>query len=95
MNGTDNIISEIEEPQFLKEDTEINTINVDASLRKHLSIRETTLDSSYHNSHYHTDKLKCKSKGFIVRINNYRKMLQKYRTNFTLKPIKDKDKNGI
>ena len=95
MNGTDNIISEIEEPQFLKEDTEINTINVNASLRKHLSIRETTLDSSYHNSHYHTDKLKCKSKGFIVRINNYRKMLQKYRTNFTLKPIKDKDKNGI
>jgi hypothetical protein len=95
LNGTDNIISEIEEPHFLKEDIEINTINVNASLRKHLSIRETTLDSSYHNSHYHTDKLKCKSKGFIVRINNYRKMLKKYRTNFILKPLKDKDKNGI
>ena len=96
LDGTDNIISEIEEPQFLKEDAEINTINVNASHRKHLSIRETTLDSSYHNSHYHTDKLKCKSKGFIVRIKNYRKMFRKYRTNnFIFRPIKDKGKDNI
>ena len=92
LDGTDNIISEMEEPQFLKEDIEINTINVNASLRKHLSIRETTLDSSYHNSHNHTDKLKGKTKGYILRIKNYRKMFRKYRTNFTIKSIKEKNK---
>ena len=89
LDGTDNIISEIEEPQFLKEDIDINTINVNASLRKHLSIRETTLDSSIHNSHHQTDKLKGKAKGFILRIKNYRKMFRKYRTNFTIKSIKE------
>ena len=93
LDGTDNIISEIEEPQFLKEDIEINTINVNASLRKHLSIRETTLDSSYHNSHYHIDKLKGKSKEFILRIKNYRRMFRKYKTNFTFKTLKEKYKH--
>ena len=93
LEGTDNIISEMEEPQFLREDIEINTINVNASLRKHLSIRETTLDSSYHNSHNHTGKLKGKQKGIILRINNYRKMFKKYRTNFILKSIKPNNNN--
>ena len=89
LDGTDNIISEIEEPQFLKEDIEINTINANASLRKHLSIRETTLDSSYHNSPNKADKLKGKEKGYILRIKKYRKMFRKYRTNFTIKSIKE------
>ena len=96
LDGTDNIISEIEEPNFLKEDIEINTINVNASLRKHLSIRETTLDSSMHNSHQQTDKLKDKAKGYILRIKNYRKMFRKYRTNFTIKSVKENiNKNKI
>ena len=90
LDGTDNIISEMEEPQFLKEDIEINKINVNSSLRKHLSIRETTLDSSIHNSHHQkVDKLKEKAKEFIHRIKNYRKMFRKYRTNFTIKSIKE------
>ena len=93
LDGTDNIISEIEEPQFLKEDIEINTINANASLRKHLSIRETTLDTSYHNSPNQADKLKGKEKGYILRIKNYRKMFRKYRTNFTIKSIKENKNN--
>ena len=83
MDGTDNIISEIEEPQFLKEDININTINVNGSIRKHLSLRETTLGSSYHYSH--------KTKGFL-RIKNYRKTFRKYRTNFAISSIKNMDK---
>ena len=64
LNGKDNIISEIEEPDYLKEDSEINTININASLGKHLSIRETTLDTSYQgNSYYnYTTKIKGKTK---------------------------------
>ena len=89
LDGTDNIISEIEEPQYLKEDIDINTLNPNVSLRKHLSIRETTLDSTYHNSHKPTDKLKGKEKGLIFRIKNYRKIFRKYRTNFTIKSIKE------
>ena len=95
LDGTDNIILEMEEPQFLKEDTEINTINVNASLRKHLSIRETTLGSSGQNSHYNnTDKLKAKVKGLIFRIKN-KKKFKKYKTNFTIKSIKENNKNKI
>ena len=46
LDGTDNIISEMEEPQFLKEDIDINSINPNISIRNHVSIRETTtLDS--------------------------------------------------
>ena len=89
LNGTDNIISEIEEPQYLKEDIDINTLNANISLRKHLSIRETTLDSSIRNSLNHTDKLNRKTKAFIFSIKNYRKIFRKYRTNFTIKSIKE------
>ena len=92
LDGTDNIISEIEEPQFLKEDININTINVNGSIRKHLSLRETTLDSSYHNSH--TDKRKGKTKGYILKIKNYRKTFRKYRTNFAIRSIKNMNKNS-
>jgi len=88
LNGTDNIISEIEEPQYIKEDSEINTLNQNVSLKKHLSIRETTLDSSYHgnNSYYNrTDKLKGETKGFIRRIKNFKQIFKKYRTNLNIK----------
>ena len=96
LDGTDNIISEIEEPQYLKEGLDLNTLKANVSLRKHLSIRETTLDSSYQNSLYHTDKLKGKAKGFILRIKNYRKIFRKYRTNFTIKSIKENiNKNKV
>ena len=92
LNGTDNIISEIEEPQFLKEDININinTINVNGSLRKHLSLRETTLDSSYHNSC--TDKKIGRAKGHISNIKNFRKLFRKYRTNFAIKSFKNMNK---
>ena len=96
LDGTDNIISEIEEPQFLKEDIDIKTMNINASLRKHLSIRETTLDSSYHNSNNNTDKMKAKANGFILKIKNYRKMFRKYRTNFMIKSRKENmNKNKV
>ena len=83
LNGTDNIISEIEEPQYIKEDSQINTLNANVSLRKHLSIRETTSDTSYQgNSYYgHTDKIKGESNEFTRRILNYRKIFKKYKTN--------------
>ena len=97
LDGTDNIISEMEEPQFLKEDIDIKTMNINASLRKHLSIRETTLDSTYHNSNNNnSDKMKAKEKGFILRIKNYRKMFRKYRTNFVIKSRKENmNKNKV
>ena len=88
LTGTENIISEIEEPKYLKEDSEIiNTINANPSSRKHLSIRETTLDTSYQgNSYYnHTDKLKGKTNALIGRIKNYRQIFKKYKTNITFK----------
>ena len=100
LNGTDNIISEIEEPQYLKDDSEINTLNGNISLKKHLSIRETTLDTSYqgNNSFYnHTDKLKGKTNGLIRRIKNYRQIFKKYKTNLNFKYYnknKDKFNNG-
>ena len=85
LDGTDNIISEMEEPQFLKEDIDINSINPNISIRNHVSIRETTtLDSSFRNSHNHKDKLK-KNKGFILKIKNFRKMFKKNGTNINLK----------
>ena len=86
LNGTDNIISEIEEPQYIKEDSEVNTLNANISLRKHLSIRETTLDTSYQgNSYYnYTDKYIGKTNGFNGRIKNYRKLFKKYKTNLNL-----------
>jgi len=81
LDGTEHIISEMEEPQFLKEDIDIKTINVNASIRKHLTIRETaTLDSSFHNNKK-IDKFRGKAKEIILRIKNYRKMLKKCRTN--------------
>ena len=93
LDGTEHIISEMEEPQFLKEDIDIKTINVNTSLRKHLSIRETTtLDSSFHNNKK-IDKFRGKAKEIILRINNYRKMLKKYRTNTIINPNKSKTKN--
>ena len=87
LTGSDNIISEIEEPQYLKEDSDINTINANPSFRKHLSIRETTLDTSYQgNSYYnYTDKLKGKTNGLIRRIKNYRQIFKKYKTNLNFK----------
>ena len=88
LNGTDNIISEIEEPQYLKEDSEINTLNANISLKKHLSIRETTLDSSCqgNNSYYNrTDKLNGKTNGLVRRKKNYKQIFKKYRTNLNIK----------
>ena len=88
LTGTDNIISEIEEPKYLKEDSEIiNSINANPSSRKHLSIRETTLDTSYQgNSYYnHTDKLNGKTNALIGKIKNYRQIFKKYKTNITFK----------
>ena len=96
LNGKDNIISEIEEPDYLKEDSEINTININASLGKHLSIRETTLDTSYQgNSYYnYTTKIKGKTNGLIRRIKNYRQIFKKHRTNLTFKYY-EKNKNKL
>ena len=69
LDGTEHIISEMDEPQFLKEDIDIKTINANASLRKHLSIRETTtLDSSFHNNKK-IDKFRGKAREIILRIN--------------------------
>ena len=91
LDGTEHIISEMEEPQFLKEDIDIKTINVNASLRKHLSIRETTtLDSSFHNNKK-IDKFRGKAREIILRIKNHRKMLKKYRTNTIINPSHSKE----
>ena len=94
LTGTDNIISEIEEPKYLKDESDINTINGNPSLRKHLSIRETTLDTSYQgNSYYnHTDKLKGNTNSFVRKIKNYRKIFKKYKTNLNFKHC-NKNKN--
>ena len=94
IDGTDKIISEIEEPLFLKEDIDINTMNQNGSLKKHLSIRETTLDTSYHNSNEHkNDKMKGKTNGIILKMKNYRNLFRKYNTNFSIKTIEDNIKN--
>lgn len=91
LDGTEHIISEMDEPQFLKEDIDIKTINANASLRKHLSIRETTtLDSSFHNNKK-IDKFRGKAREIILRIKNYRKMLKKYRTNTIINPSHSKE----
>jgi len=94
LDGTDKIISEMEEPLFLKEDIKINTMNQNGSLKKHLSIRETTLDTSYHNSNDHkNDKMKGKTNGIILKMKNFRKLFRKYNTNFSIKTIEDEIKN--
>ena len=78
LQGTENIIAEIEEPKYIRDDSDINTntINQNLSLRKHLSIRETTLDTSYrNNSEYnHTENTKGRKKGYFIRIKNYRQL---------------------
>ena len=92
LQGTENIIAEIEEPKYIREDSDINTntINQNLSLRKHLSIRETTLDTSYrNNSEYnHTENTKGRKKGYFIRIKNYRQLFKKYRTNSTFRKNK-------
>jgi len=94
LDGTDKMISEMEEPLFLKEDIDINPINQNGSLKKHLSIRETTLDTSYHNSNEHkNDKMKGKAKGILLKMKNYKKLFRKYNTNFSIKTIEDNIKN--
>ena len=42
LQGTENIIAEIEEPKYIREDSDINTntINQNLSLRKHLSNKD-------------------------------------------------------
>ena len=92
LDGIDNIISEMEEPPFLKEDININTINANGSLQKHLSLRETTLDSSYQNSQ--TDKKKAITGGYILKMKNFRNLFKKYRTNFAIKSIKNNNKDN-
>ena len=94
LDGTDKIISEMEEPLFLKEDIDINATNQNGSLKKHLSIRETTLDTSYHNSNENkNDKMKGKTNGIILKMKNFRKLFRKYNTNFSIKTIEDNIKN--
>ena len=96
LNGTDKMISEMEEPLLFNEefDININTTNQNGSLGKHLSKRETTLDTSYHNSNSHkNDKIKEKNNNIILKVKNYKKLFKKYNTNFTIKTIEDNNKN--
>ena len=94
LNGTDKMISEMEEPLFFNEEFDINTTNQNGSLRKHLSKRETTLDTSYHNSNSHkNDKIKGKNNDIILKVKNYKKLFKKYNTNFTIKTIENNNKN--
>ena len=96
LNGTDKMISEMEEPLLFNEDLDINinTTNQNGSLMKHLSKRETTLDTSYHNSNSHkNDKMKGKSNDIILKVKNYKKLFKKYNTNFTIKTIENNNKN--
>ena len=96
LNGTDKIISEMEDPLLFNEDLDINinTTNQNGSLGKHLSKRETTLDTSYHNSNSHkNDKMKGKNNDIILKVKNYKKLFKKYNTNFTIKTIENNNKN--
>ena len=73
LNGTDKLISEMEEPIFFNEDIDINinTTNQNGSLGKHLSKRETTLDTSYQNSNSHKNvKIKGKNNDIILKVKN-------------------------
>ena len=96
LNGTDKLISEMEEPLFFNEDLDINIniTNQNGSLTKHLSKRETASDTSYHNSNSHkNDKMKGKNNDIILKVKNYRKLFKKYNTNFTIKTIENNNKN--
>jgi len=96
LNGTDKMISEIEEPLFFNDelDININTTNQNGSLGKHLSKRETTLDTSYHNSNSHkNDKMKGKNNDIILKVKNYKKLFKKYNTNFTFKTFENNNIN--
>ena len=91
INGTDKMISEMEEPIFFNEDLDINITNQNG---KHLSKRETTLDTSYHNSNSHkNDRMKGKNNDITLKVKNYRKIFKKYNTNFTIKTIENNNKN--
>ena len=91
INGTDKMISEMEEPIFFNEDLDINIANQNG---KHLSKRETTLDTSYHNSNSHkNDRMKGKNNDITLKVKNYRKIFKKYNTNFTIKTIENNNKN--
>ena len=91
INGTDKMISEMEEPIFFNEDLDVNITNQNG---KHLSKRETTLDTSYHNSNSHkNDRMKGKNNDITLKVKNYRKIFKKYNTNFTIKTIENNNKN--
>ena len=94
LTGAENIISEIEEPQYLKEDSQINTLNANISSKKQLSIRETTLDTSYQNNSCHncTDILKVRKYTYDLNkgVKNYKKIIRKFNTNLT-----DRSPNNI
>ena len=91
INGTDKMISEMEEPIFFNEDLDINIAKQNG---KHLSKRETTLDTSYHNSNSHkNDRMKGKNNDITLKVKNYRKIFKKYNTNFTIKTIENNNKN--
>ena len=91
INGTDKMISEMEEPIFFNEDLDINIAKQNG---KHLSKRETTLDTSYHNSNSHkNDRMKGKTNDITLKVKNYRKIFKKYNTNFTIKTIENNNKN--
>ena len=91
INGTDKMISEMEEPIFFNEDLDVNITNQNG---KHLSKRETTLDTSYHNSNSHkNDRMKRKNNDITLKVKNYRKIFKKYNTNFTIKTIENNNKN--
>ena len=91
INGTDKMISEMEEPIFFNEDLDINIANQNG---KHLSKRETTLDTSYHNSNSHkNDRMNGKNNDITLKVKNYRKIFKKYNTNFTIKTIENNNKN--
>ena len=93
LNGTDKMISEMEEPLFFNENLDIN-INITNQNGKHLSKRETTLDTSYHNSNSHkNDKMKGKNNDIILKVKNYKKLFKKYNTNYTIKTIENNNKN--
>ena len=95
LDGTDNIISEIEEPQYLKDvllndfpynnfngsmkDTKI--INSSTSPRKRLLIKED-FSQRHNNSVINTDKTKKRSKVVFFKVNNkeYKNIIKKFNT---------------
>ena len=85
LDGTDNIISEIEEPQYMKDvvlndvpynnlndsrkERKAKTINASTSPRKRLSIKDD-LFHKYNNSETNTDKAKNKSKDIFFKVDS-------------------------